>query len=164
MPWRSVLLLVPLFCCVPLACNSLSVQNVIDAPPTNPREADRWWKERIDRMPLSFLAVYVEAADRHQLQGTSATYRNLFEGRTNGGLYRRTSLFPCPPPRAALLLMRDRRKDYRPETEPSETVPQRFVIAQDCHGCTEQRALEIWEEARAKVFPSVLKRSEVVAP
>lgn len=153
---KWALLFLPIFCCFALSCKGFD-QEVIDEPPARAKELARWWQEKIDNMPLPLLAVYAEASEAHRRGGSAATYVDFFQGRTMVGWYRHTSRLPCPPPEHAFARMRQRLKDHQSEITASldESAAHQFDSgwAEDCRGCTPERAKAIWEEAKAKVCP-----------
>ncbi|HEY7309348.1 MAG TPA: hypothetical protein VH643_08335 [Gemmataceae bacterium] len=176
---KWVLLFLPIFCCLALSCIG-GDQYMTDEPPAKAKELARWWQEKIDNMPLPDLAIYAEASEAHQRGGTAATYVDFFMGRTMGGTHYYTFRLPCPPPDHAFARMRQRLKDHQitasldkllygpppltppgPDHQPEITAsPDKSVAhhfdwfpAEDCRGCTPERAKAIWEEAKKKVCP-----------
>jgi hypothetical protein len=108
-------------------------------PPTDPAAAARWWADRVEEAPPDFLAVYVEAAEVHRRQGTSATYVELRGGHNMLGRVGPEVRLPCPAPAGVLERMREKAGTSRPAGH--------LLTAEDCRGCTPEEARRIWTEA-----------------
>ena len=112
-------------------------------PPTGPAAAARWWAERVEEAPPDFLAVYVEAAEVHRHQGTSATYVELRGGHSMIGKVGTETRLPCPPPADVLERIREKAGAARPADH--------LLTAEDCRGCAPEGPRRIWTETADRV-------------
>ena len=111
-------------------------------PPSSPSAADRWWAERVEEIPLEYLAVYAEAAEAHREKGTACTYVDP-HGRSMFGKVGAEVRLPCPAPADVVARMREKAGT----APPTGHLP----TAEDCRGCTPQEAERIWTEAAERV-------------
>jgi hypothetical protein len=133
--------------------HALFDSNNINEPPRHSPDVVVWWDQTVDIAPLEFLAIYLEAAEAHRKEGTSATYdtvgTSIKMGASFQSTYSSSYHLPCPPPEYAYDRLKLRLKGH----DRFGALDPRWQIAdvEACHGCTKAAAITIWKEAEDRV-------------
>jgi hypothetical protein len=129
--------------------------HVFEPPRDNSAKAEEWWEQQwvqnwLER-DLPFLALLVEASERHRRNGSTATYCNRSDNRTMVAWYFSETRLPVPLPerveeRARRRLDSAKQEELRPNALHGlwATTPRNVV------GCSESQATDFWRQAMLK--------------
>jgi len=162
----SVLLALALLVCVPLACTFLTEVRISAPPKGSGAEADRWWQETVDGLPLNFLAVYAETSAVHLKKGTAATYVDWYQSPTTADFCQYELRLPSPPPEAASTRIKERLQSFKPakEADASDRRQDHVIAAEDMQGCSYHQAMDVWHAAEKKLTPWKVKVPPTTTP